>query len=181
LNDNFVLGIAGRMGSGKSVLVQELASKLRCQMSSFGDVVRDVAESRGLLITRSNLQSVGQELVEKQLEEFCQAVIDRAGEWKGSGQLVIDGFRHSQVVETVRRLIEPVPLYLIFVDAPEDARKTRLSEREPEYVQHPEYELHPTEQSVEELREAADLVLRGIELEQSGADSVIRWLTHGNR
>jgi dephospho-CoA kinase len=176
VNKPFVLGFGGHMGSGKSTLAQALASSLGCPLSSFGDVVRDEAEARGVPGTRENLQSIGQELVEKQLVEFCEAVIEKAGAWHRSGLLVIDGLRHSEVVETVRGLVKPVPMYLILVDLPDDERRARLSVREPDVALHPEYELHPTEKSVEDLREIADLVLRGNDLKQTGVDSVLQWL-----
>jgi dephospho-CoA kinase len=176
VNDEYVLGFAGHMGSGKSKLSKATASRLGCPISSFGDVVRDEAKSRGVPLTRHNLQTIGQQLIETRLQEFCDAVISRIGDWHRSGRLVIDGFRHLEALVATRGLVQPVPLSLIFVDTPDELRTARLKAREPEVSLHPEYESHPTERSVDQLRKVADLVLKGEDLEQQGVQLILDWL-----
>ena len=59
------IGVAGRIGSGKTTLAAELACQLACPQASFGEFVRSVAETRALVSTtdRTVLQDLGDELI----------------------------------------------------------------------------------------------------------------------
>jgi dephospho-CoA kinase len=123
-----VIGFSGRIASGKSTISKALAADIGCRRVSFGDYVRNVAGERGLAPTREVLQSLGEELEATDVNRFCRAVVDWAG-WRPGSSLVIDGIRHVRVLENLKSLVEPTPLILVFVDADDSRRTSRLAER----------------------------------------------------
>jgi dephospho-CoA kinase len=155
-----VIGFSGRIASGKSAISKALAADMGCRRVSFGDYVRKVAAERGLAPSREVLQSLGEELEAADVNRFCRAVIDLA-EWQSGSSLVIDGIRHVQVLESLRRLVEPTPLILVFVEADDSLRISRLAERgEGEDGRLGSVESHSTEQDViEGLPQLADIRL----------------------
>jgi dephospho-CoA kinase len=167
-----VIGFSGRIASGKSAISKALAADIGCQRVSFGDYVRKVAAERGLGSTREVLQSLGEELETADVSRFCRAVIDLA-EWQSGSSLVIDGIRHVHVLESLRSLVEPTPLILVFVEADDSLRTSRLAERgEGEDVRLGSVESHSTERDVlEGLPQLADIRLSA---EDSTARAVAR-------
>ena len=143
-----VVGFSGRIASGKSAISKALAADIGCRRVSFGDYVREVAAERGLTPTREVLQSLGEELEAADVNRFCRAVIDFA-EWQSGSSLVIDGIRHIHVLKNLRSLVEPTPLILVFVEADEPLRTSRLAERgEGEDARLGLVESHSTERDV---------------------------------
>jgi dephospho-CoA kinase len=155
-----VIGFSGRIASGKSAISKSLAADIGCRRVSFGDYVRKVAAERGLPPTREVLQSLGEELESADVKRFCQNVVDLA-EWQLGSSLVIDGIRHVQVLENLRSLVKPMPLILVFVEADDSRRTSRLAERgEGEEARLGLVESHSTERDVlEDLPQLADFRL----------------------
>ena len=155
-----VIGFSGRIASGKSAISAALAADIGCRRVSFGDYVRKVAAERGLAPTREALQSLGEELEAADVNRFCRAVVDWA-EWRLGSSLVVDGIRHVQVLESLRSLVKPTPLILVFVEAGDSRRTSRLAERgEGEDARLGLVESHSTERDVlEGLPQLADIRL----------------------
>ena len=155
-----VIGFSGRIASGKSAISKALAADIGCRRVSFGDYVRKMAAEQGLAPTREVLQSLGEELEAADVKRFCRAVIDSA-KWQSGSSLVIDGIRHVQVLKSLRSLVEPTPLILVFVEADDSVRTSRLAERgEGEDVRLGSVESHSTERDVlEGLPQLADVRL----------------------
>jgi dephospho-CoA kinase len=144
-----VLGFAGSIASGKSTLSIEVASSLGWQRVGFGDYVRTVAQRQGLGESREVLQAVGATLVNQGIEQFCGAVLKQV-DWKPGQPLVVDGIRHAEIVSTLRRLVAPSELLLVFVSVNESTRKTRLIERGLTHrEQWQQIEAHSTEAQVQ--------------------------------
>jgi cytidylate kinase len=111
---NIIIGISGKIGSGKTTLAEYLSSELKIHIASFGDYVRYIANHAGIKIERKELQSLGHDLLENDLEEFCKNVLSH-GKWDGQSSLIIDGIRHIKVLEQLKKLVYPLPLYLIYL------------------------------------------------------------------
>lgn len=160
MNENrpFVIGISGKIGSGKTALSQALSDHLNVRQSSFGAAVREEAKSRGLDASdRKVLQEVGQQLVDGDVRLFCQKVLDLAS-FDKTTPVIIDGVRHINVKETLASLVSPLPFYLLYIETEEETRQARLSTRGglPDSSQE-----HQTERDVfYGLRQAADLIIR---------------------
>jgi transcriptional regulator with XRE-family HTH domain/dephospho-CoA kinase len=152
-----VLAFSGRIASGKSTLSAEVARSLGWKRASFGDYVRIVAKSQGLEPSREVLQDLGESLA-KTPEEFCRSMLAHFG-WQSGEPLVIDGVRHREIVEALRRLVAPLELRLIFVDSADEQRRERLVRKtDLDLDKMPRIESHSTEKQVSSvLPDIADL------------------------
>jgi cytidylate kinase len=160
MNMHPIIAFAGRMGSGKSSVSEAIAADLGWQFASFGGFVRKTATSRGVEHTRESLQAIGEELEANDPAKFCRAVLDDVG-WHPGKSAVVEGIRHVRIWETLRNLVAPQPVFLVYLEAPEELRRARLQERgaqEANYLERTE--AHSTERDViAELPKLAKLVL----------------------
>lgn len=126
-----VIGIAGRIATGKSSFVRSVASRINADVVSFGDYVREQALATGLdPDSRETLQSLGEQL-KRDLgdEEFVRQVINQAS---GARHVVVDGVRHVEVATTIERLVLPRRFYLIYLEVDEEVRRMRAEQSRPE-------------------------------------------------
>src|SRR5262245_8749461 len=96
-----VLCLAGGIGSGKTELASRLASRLAWPWVSFGNHVRAVAKDRGLPETREQLQALGEELIGRDLDGFCLAVLGQA-HWHEGASIIVEGIRHAEALGALR-------------------------------------------------------------------------------
>lgn len=157
-----VVTISGQIASGKSTLAEAIASATGWPVASFGVYVRSVAARRGLGTDRATLQAVGSELVRGGEERFVAEVLRAAG-WRPGQPAVLEGVRHLSVLNAVRRVTTPVPVFHVHVAVGEDERGTRVALRESDRrIQL--MDAHETErdaQSGAALEHAADCVADG--------------------
>ena len=160
MSANPIIAFAGRMGAGKSSVSAAVATDLGWKLASFGGYVRKTATSRGLEHTRESLQAIGEELVANDPVWFCGAVLKDAG-WDPGEPAVVEGIRHVSIWETLKNLVNPQPIFLVYLEAPEELRRSRLQERgasEANYLD--KAEVHSTERDViAALPQLANLVL----------------------
>jgi len=123
-----VLAFAGRIASGKSTLSMNVARALSWPYVSFGNYVRQVAWSKGLVCSRQVLQNIGATLIDQGWDRFCRAVLSQV-DWDPGQPLVIDGIRHVEAIDMLRQLVAPSKLLLVFVAVSELERKGRLRQR----------------------------------------------------
>jgi len=176
-----VLGFAGKIGSGKSTVSAEVARTLGWSRASFGDYLRTVAKSNGFGESREVLQELGASLVEKGVEEFCRAVLAHY-QWNAGEPLVVDGIRHAEVVEALRRLVAPLELRVVFLDVDDNTRRARLRGIDEDIPKKLELvEAHSTEeQANERLPALADLRLPGDKPVQQLVSTVVNWVHQGD-
>ena len=112
-----IIAIAGLPGSGKSVVAEEAA---RCGLPvvTMGDVVRRIAEERGV--------THGEAAVEVRLSEGRRAIAREVARQLGGDVVVVEGLRGVEELEELSKLGEVV---LIYVAAPRRARYARLVAR----------------------------------------------------
>jgi dephospho-CoA kinase len=174
-----VVAFCGGVGSGKTKLSKEVASELRCRYVGFGDWVRSVALGRRLPVAREALQELGASLIaELGLDGFCRSALAHGG-WACGESVVIDGVRHLEILETLRRLVAPSRVNLVFVQVDWKTQEERLRQRgsvEPDLLS--ETESHPTEVQVASiLAGAADLVVDGTKCVAELREQIIDWLS----
>src|SRR5438105_3821546 len=110
-----VLGVAGKIASGKSTLSTAFAETVGWPHASFGDYVRSVAREQGLdPSNRETLQKIGASLVDRDCEAFCRDVLAEA-DWKPGQPLVIEGIRHAEVKDALERLVSPSKFVLTYL------------------------------------------------------------------
>lgn len=151
---------AGRFGSGKTTLARATAVTLHGGYAGFGATIKRIAIERSLGITRDNLQTLGEELVRDAPEELCRRVLAER-EPHNSERLIIDGLRHKEIYDILRRLSEPKRLICIFVTLADDIRIRRIKAREPLLdSQIGDIDAHSTEVQVNTgIRSLADITI----------------------
>jgi dephospho-CoA kinase len=173
-----VLAFAGPIGSGKSAVSAAVAAELGWPRASFGDCVREEARRRGLdALSRDVLQALGETLIGEGWDAFCSGVLQNSG-WRPGSHLVVDGVRHVEAITTLRKLTAPSSLYLVYLEAPEEARVQRLRARGVvDGAERRRFEAHSTEREVKSrLAELADLHVNTSVSAESAAQSVVRRL-----
>lgn len=126
-----IVGIAGRIASGKSTLARALAGKYSFKLISFGNYVRQEAQAQGLDVSdRQVLQEFGQFLVEESATSFVHGVFHRAS-YKPEDRVVLDGVRHESVWDEIVAFgsSHRSPVALIFLEMAEEERRRRLTTR----------------------------------------------------
>lgn len=170
------LGISGRIGSGKTSLAVVLAERLHCPRASFGDYVRTVATNQGLDASqREVLQEVGDDLIAAGWDAFCMAVLNSAE--YSDGSVIVDGIRHADAAQTMRRLVAPIPWRLVAVESEDATRRSRLAARGLDDADTTQADAHPNEAEVASVMASADLVVSSQSTVAEAADVVTAWLT----
>lgn len=171
-----VLAFAGRIASGKSTVSQKVASTLGWPWTSFGEFLRREAVREGLdPSSRKALQELGQKFIDSGWERFCRSVL-RAAHWQRGQPLVIDGIRHAEAVETLKRFTAPVDVKLVFVATEEGVRRGRFRVRK-EGEDLNCAERHAVEiQSLETLPRIADFTIDGSLPEEECVAIIVAWV-----
>lgn len=154
-----VIGVAGGIGSGKTVFARLLAERLGAAVVSFGDYVRGEAAQRGLDGDRETLQLLGERLIaELGWPVFTAAVL---APWDRQTHLVVEGVRHVDAVSAIGAAVAPHMFRLVFLEADAALRTARIAARDSgadgRLAKH---DSHSTERDVHsKLRSLADVVL----------------------
>jgi cytidylate kinase len=172
-----VIGFSGGISSGKSTLSKSVANSLDIVRVSFGDRVRAIAREMGLSESREQLQALGESLIDKDLNQFCLSVLAQA-EWRSSQSLIVDGIRHLQVLEMLRKLVDPLPMLLVYVRTEEAVRAERQLRREGMEQKQLQYiDNHSTETQVHNvLQNHSDLTVDGSQSVEEASQIILHWL-----
>ena len=171
-----VIGIIGKIRSGKSSLSRALSENLNFPHVSFGDQVRSITRQRGLEPSREVLQEIGEDLVQRSAKEFCEAVLKQVP-WQRGQSLIVDGIRHLKIVEILCDLVRPSVLRLVYVRTADDVRESRLADeihspQDLEKIDH-----HSTEEQVGTILPGlADLTVDGEKPIEDVISEVRAWL-----
>ena len=151
-----IIAFSGLPQTGKTTLARLLSRELHCKLVGFGDFVRQEARRRGIEnATRRDLQDLGQALVSEDVLGFCRHVLETVSFSPGE-QIVLDGVRHKDVLESMARLSPGQPIILIYLAASVETRKART----PRNTDLMAVDSHKVESHIEnELRVLADLVI----------------------
>lgn len=157
-----VIAFSGRMRSGKTSLSCELSRRLSWPRVAFGEYVRkEIKRAGGNPDCRQLLQDYGQRRVENDLEGFCRSVLAQA-ELGNSTNLIVDGIRHTKVLETIRRLCVPMRTILVYVDCSDKTRYLRtndLATSEDTFIQQDQHSVE--DETGNTLRNLADKIVDG--------------------
>lgn len=175
-----VIGIAGHARSGKSTLADALSQRLGISVVSFGREVRAIAAERNLTqepgSERETLMRLGEELVSRMPTEFCKRVLAQAG-WTPGTSLVVEGIRHRVVLDELRQLVTPTPLFLAFLETPASEREHRLATEGPGGLTLDVIDAHSTERDLDGvLRQEAQVVVSGASPVEESLTQVIHAL-----
>lgn len=121
------VAIIGPIASGKSTVSRLLSAGLSWQLVSFGAYIRHVVSGRQISLgRRTELERIGAELIcERGHEQFTVDVLG----WHGDTEhAVLDGVRHVEVLQVLRRAYEEI--FSFYLDVPADVRYERWLCRE---------------------------------------------------
>lgn len=151
-----VLGIAGRIGSGKTSVAKHLNTAHGFQYLRYGQVLAEwLAHDTQ---DRSVLQRVGWEVMSGGMQaELNRRLISRI---KPTGDVAVDGLRHPVDHESLKNSFLP-SFRLLYIDGTPAGRWKHLeaSGKYDNRVAFQEAESHPVEQHIDLLREKADFIL----------------------
>ncbi len=157
-----VVGLAGRIGSGKSVAGRYIARKYRGEIFRFSDVLSDILNRLSLDCSRDNYISLGSAL----RDSFGNGVIAQALKLdilrSGARVAVVDGVRYPEEAEMVRSFEKSI---IVYIHADERVRyeRTRARGEKAEggesYEQFLAHDSAETERLIEEVRKMADIVI----------------------
>lgn len=174
-----VIAFSGRRASGKSIVSSEVAKTLKWKWASFGTYLRVAAKNEGVSDSTENLQELGAMFV-KEPDRFCREVLSYSG-WQAGEPLIIEGVRHREVMESLRKIVAPLEARLVFLDVEEAERMRRLEEREPSSDERTKaIEEHSTERQVKEILPAeADFRIRTDQEPEAVVRRIIEWIHAG--
>jgi transcriptional regulator with XRE-family HTH domain/cytidylate kinase len=175
-----IIAFAGKRGSGKTVVSEEVAKVLNWPRASFGEYLRAAVKRQGLSDATENLQELGANMA-KEPDRFCDAVLTFSN-WEAGEPLVVEGIRHQEILDSLRRKVAPLEVRLIYLYVDEAERLRRLKEREPSTPDRIEaVENHSTESQVKNvLPESADLRVSTQEKPEVVVDKIVDWIESGN-
>lgn len=123
-----VIGLAGTIGSGKDTVSDYLEERYDFRSFTMGDVVRDIAEKRGLEANRDNLQMLGKECREEKGKDFlAEKMAEKIRSRKGK-KFVVNGVRTPEDYEVLKREFGD-DFTLLLIQTKEKIRFKRLKER----------------------------------------------------
>src|SRR5260370_12814375 len=154
--ERLVVGITGRIGSGKTTVGRYLESRHRFQYLRYSEVLAEwLAKDPE---SKAQLQKVGWEV----MAGGMQAELNRrlVGRITPDADVAVDGLRHPLDFDTLRNSFS-ASFRLLFIDSPPQLRFERLN-RKGKYADLASFaaaDSHPVEQQIDLLRPNAALVI----------------------
>jgi dephospho-CoA kinase len=154
--ERLVIGITGRIGSGKTTVGKYLESRYGFQYLRYSAVLADwLAKDPE---SKAHLQKVGWEV----MAGGMQAELNRrlSAQIKPKVDVTVDGLRHPLDYETLAKSFF-ASFHLLYIDSPARIRFARLKHKG-KYVDFASFEAadsHPVEQHIDSLRTNAALVI----------------------
>jgi len=155
--ERLIVGITGRIGSGKTTVGRYLESRFGFQYLRYSEVL---AEWRAKdPESKAHLQEVGWEVMAGGMQaELNRRLVARI---TSDADLAVDGLRHPLDYETLNNSFS-LSFHLLYIDSPSRLRFDRLN-RKGKYSEFSAFDAsdsHPVEQQIESLRAIAALVIR---------------------
>ncbi len=156
-SDRLVIGISGRIGSGKTSVGMYLSSRHGFQYLRYSQILSEWKASDTEV--KGHLQEVGWKVMSGGLQtELNRQLITQI---KPARDVAVDGLRHPIDCETLKNTFTSA-FHLMYIDSPAEARYDRLRSRG-RYASFQAFataDSHPVEQQIETLRQRADFVIQ---------------------
>lgn len=158
-----VIGISGRIGSGKSEVCRFFEERFSAQRLRFSDILRDILDRLYLPVERQNFQKLGKALREAFGDEIVARPMKEDIARLGDGAIVVDGVRYRSEADMIRDFEDG---YIIFVKAGSGTRYRRSlaraerGEGEMSYQDFLNSERAETERHLGEVEGTADFIVK---------------------
>ena len=154
LRQPFFIGVAGRMGSGKTSAAKYLSSRYGFQYARYSQVLQDWLSAGNA--DRDRLQILGWDVMaggrQAELNARLIAGIDR------SRSAAIDGVRHRLDFDSLSSSLGPL-FSMIFLEASQHRRFERVRERFESFGDFQAADSHPVESHIDGLQPLARLTI----------------------
>ncbi|MFP9097934.1 AAA family ATPase [Flavobacterium sp. RHBU_24] len=173
---NNLIGLSGRICSGKSFLAKKLAKDYDIQIVSFGSYLFSYSTANELPTDRNSLQDLGEQLVKNDPENFVDNVLVHAGNI--NDVIIIEGIRH-QVIYNILKDISSKAIFM-YVDENVNLRYKRYIDRTKEiddkvsFNEFLQIDNHIVEQEIESLRKLYDIFITSNDTNDELLEKVMR-------
>jgi len=157
-----VIGLAGRIGSGKGTVSEYLIEKKGAQQFVYSAILTDILKRLNQPVTRENLQKLGAGLRNELGDEVLVDAMKGDLEGATAEIRLIDGLRYVNEVDMLKKFPNNV---LVFVDVPLEMRHERIKKRaekgEAEITldKFKELDKAPTEKELDQIKAMADHII----------------------
>jgi dephospho-CoA kinase len=158
---SLVIGLIGRIGSGKTAVSEYLQENYGAKEHRFSQILMDILDRLNLPHERANLQKLGKSLRAELGEEVIVNAFKHDLEKDTSEILIVDGIRYENEVN----MLKEKNGILIFVTASSEVRYERAvargekGEATTTFEQFLESEKAETEKHIEAIKESADYII----------------------
>ena len=121
IDTNLFITVSGPPGCGATSLCTLLSEAMDCPYVSGGDIFRDLAEERGMTLTQLTAKAQESDEIDRALDRYLREV---AEEWGTANKPFILESRLAGWIAGDRADLR------IYLDAPTEVRKERISDRE---------------------------------------------------
>lgn len=124
-----IIGIGGKIGSGKTFWRNKISEYFECNSISFSDWLKQIAKDKGIEnIDRYILQDIGAEVLHKGYDFITKEILQYAS-WDSDSILVIDGIRDIGFYNYLKNFIYPNEGILLYIKVEEKIRQKRINDR----------------------------------------------------
>ncbi len=155
--ERLVVGITGRIGSGKTTVGRHLESRYGFQYLRYSEVLAELRAKDPW--NKAHLQEVGWEVMAGGMQpELNRRLTARI---MLDADVAVDGLRHPLDYETLNNSF-PGSFRLLYIDSPPRLRFERLNQngKYADFKSFDAADSHPVEQQIDSLRANAALVIR---------------------
>ncbi len=155
----FVIGLCGRIGSGKTVVSEYLHKNYGASQRRFSQILMDILDRLYLPHNREYLQKLGAALRNSIGPDVVANAFEKDIENEKNEIVVIDGIRYPNEVKLLRKFENNI---LIYINAPAEIRYGRCisrgekGERNISFEKFIESENRETEKQIDEIGKTAD-------------------------
>ncbi len=121
IDTNLFITVSGPPGCGATTLCTQLAAAMDCPYVSGGDIFRDLADERGMSITQLSAEAQESDEIDRALDQRLQAIAEK---WAATDKPFVLESRLAGWLAGERADLR------IYLDAPGEVRKERISDRE---------------------------------------------------
>ena len=109
-----VIGITGKIGSGKNAVSNYLVKEFGFKSVNIGDLVRTESKKRNLKLNRKNLSKISKELTDKFGEDYwSERAVKKIKQMKGN-KFVINGIRRLEDYKQISKAFKSFKFYMVY-------------------------------------------------------------------
>jgi dephospho-CoA kinase len=122
-----IIGITGKIGSGKDAVSKYLVKEHGFKSISIGDLVRDKAKKQDVILSRTNLSKISKKFTDKfGLDYWSECAVLKIKKMKGD-KFVVNGIRRYEDYKQISKSFKSFKFYM--VDTKPKTRFERMKKR----------------------------------------------------